>query len=272
MHPHSIRSAELSNNVGRVYAGDHKLCTSWPRVSVVIPALNEAENLPHVFARLPEGLYEVILVDGHSVDGTVAMARQLRPDLKVVAQDRRGKGNALACGFAACEGDIVVMLDADGSTDPAEIPRFIASLCNGADFAKGSRFAPGGESEDITPTRQVGNRILCGIVNIMFKTRYTDLCYGYNAFWTRCLERIRLDCDGFEVETLLNIRATKAGLRVVEVPSHEFCRIHGTSNLNTVRDGWRVLKTIFRERFRQQPAPHTSTPVPSVQPEPSAIV
>jgi hypothetical protein len=104
------------------------------------------------------------------------------------------------------------------------------------------------------------------------QTRYTDLCYGYNAFWAHCLERIRLDCDGFEVETLLNIRAAKAGLRVVEVPSHEFCRIHGTSNLNTVRDGWRVLKTIFRERFRQQPAPRASTPVPSVHPEPSAMV
>jgi glycosyltransferase involved in cell wall biosynthesis len=128
---------------GGVCAGGYRLGASWPRVSVVILALNEAENVPHVFARLPEGLHEVILVDGHSIDGTIAVAQQLRPDLKVVAQDRRGKGNALACGFAACEGDIVVMLDADGSTDPAEIPRFIESLRSGADFAKGSRFVPG---------------------------------------------------------------------------------------------------------------------------------
>src|SRR5690349_22667130 len=120
-------------------------------VSVVIPALNEERNLPHVFAALPDGITEVILVDGGSVDRTVAVARELRPDVVVVHQTRTGKGNTLACGFAASTGDIIVMIDADGSTDPREIPLFVAKLTAGDDFVKGSRFDKGGHSHDITP-------------------------------------------------------------------------------------------------------------------------
>ena len=218
------------------------------RVSVVIPALNEAENLPHVFPRLPDGLHEVIIVDGRSTDGTVEVARRLRPDVRIVKQDGKGKGNALAAGFAAATGDIFVMLDADGSTDAAEIPRFVSALCNGADFVKGSRFAQGGASSDITFTRRLGNRGLNALVNALYGTSYTDLCYGYNAFWARCLPYMRVDCDGFEVETLINVRIAKGGLVIHEVPSYERDRIHGRSNLHAVRDGSRVLRTIALER------------------------
>lgn len=218
-------------------------------VSVVIAAMNEAENLPYVFSRLPEGLHEVILVDGHSADDTVGVARRLRPDVRILTQSGRGKGNAMAEGFDACTGEIIVALDADGSTDPAEIPRFVSALCNGADFVKGSRFAQGGSSTDITRTRSLGNRMLGAFVNTLYGTRYTDLCYGYNAFWARCLPYMRVDCDGFEVETLINVRIAKAGLIVHEVPSFEQVRLHGESNLRTIRDGSRVLRTIVRERL-----------------------
>ena len=126
----------------------------WPKVSVVIPTLNEARNLPHVFSKLPPALHEVIIVDGHSVDDTVATARRLRPDVRIIKQSRSGKGNALACGFAAATGDIIAMVDADGSADPAEIPQFVEALLDGADFAKGTRFAAGGGSSDITRLRR----------------------------------------------------------------------------------------------------------------------
>jgi glycosyltransferase involved in cell wall biosynthesis len=222
----------------------------FPRISVVIPTLNEAANLAHVFARLPRWVYEVIIVDGRSTDDTVAVARALRPDVRIVLQTGRGKGNALVCGFAACRGEIVVMLDADGSTDPAEISSFAAALLGGADFAKGSRFARWGGSEDITRLRRAGNRGLNVLVNVLYGTRYSDLCYGYNAFWARHLESISVDCDGFEVETLINVRVAKAGLSVVEVPSFEASRLHGVSKLSAGRDGWRILRTIFRERFK----------------------
>lgn len=222
---------------------------SQPRISVVIPALNEARNLPHVFAQLPDNIYEVILVDGHSTDDTVAIARALYPDVRVVYQTRRGKGNALRCGFETCRGDIIVMLDADGSADGMEIPLFVATLQRGADFAKGSRFLRGGGSADITRLRRMGNWGLNHLVNVLYGTRYSDLCYGYNAFWAHCLPVMAIDCDGFEVETLIHIRIAKARLKVTEVPSYEGLRIHGASSLNAWRDGWRVLDTILTERF-----------------------
>src|SRR4051794_22230878 len=166
---------------------------SRPRVSVVIPTYNEARNLPHVFGLLPDDVHEVIVVDGNSVDDTVEVARRLRPDVVVVRQNRIGKGNAMACGFAAVTGDVVVMLDADGSADPREIERYVDALVAGADFAKGSRFTEGGGSADITKVRAWGNRWLNRIANILFGTRYTDLCYGYNAFWAYCLPALELD-------------------------------------------------------------------------------
>jgi glycosyltransferase involved in cell wall biosynthesis len=231
------------------------------RVSVVIPARNEAKNIAHVLGALPQGMHEVILVDGHSVDDTVAAARRCRSDIRVVTQSRKGKGNALACGFRAVTGDIIVMIDADGSTAPEEIPDFVASLCRGADFAKGTRFAKGGESLDISHVRQAGNAALNALVNLLFRTRYTDLCYGYNAFWTDVLPVLDLPetvipglggndmiyGDGFEIETLMNVRVAAAGLRIAEVGSVERERLSGESNLHAVRDGIRVLRTISRE-------------------------
>jgi glycosyltransferase involved in cell wall biosynthesis len=222
-------------------------------VSVVIPTINEAQNLPHVFAELPSGLFEVIVVDGHSTDGTTEVAQHLRDDVRIVLEGRRGKGAALARGFAVARGDIIVTLDADGSADPREIPQFVDALLDGADFAKGSRNLAGAGSADLTRIRGLGNRCLGWFVNLLFGTNYTDLCYGYNAFWRTALEAIPVDCDGFEVETLMNIRVARAGLRVREVASYEHERIYGVSNLHAVRDGTRVLRTILRERVRRQP-------------------
>lgn len=241
----------------------------FPRVSVVIPAMNEAENLPHVLATLPVGIHELVLVDGNSVDGTPTVAREHYPTVRIVGQTGRGKGDALQSGFAACTGDIIVMMDADGSTDGGEICRFVDALVAGADFAKGSRFMQGGGSEDITPFRRLGNAFLCGLVNRLFATEYTDLCYGYNAFWRRVLPVIRPDCTGFEVETLINVRAARAGLSVAEVPSVEHLRIYGESSLHPVRDGLRVLRTIVVE-WRRRDA-WVGEPVEAMAPQPSGL-
>jgi glycosyltransferase involved in cell wall biosynthesis len=228
----------------------------WPQVSVVIPTLNEALNLPLVLAELPRDTHEVVIVDGHSTDGTREVARRLWPDAKIVVQTGRGKGEALRIGFEVATGDILVMMDADGSADPSELPRFIETLMDGADFAKGTRFrGEAGGSSDITPLRRVGNQVLSGAVNVLFGTSYSDLCYGYNAFWRHCLPAMSVDCAGFEIETLINIRIGRAQLDVREVPSFERERIHGQSNLRTFRDGARVLRTIMRERLRRAPHP-----------------
>ena len=177
--------------------------------------------------------------------------------MRAITQTRKGKGNAMACGFAAATGDVIVMFDADGSADPAEIPAFVAALVAGADFVKGSRFAPGGGSDDITLLRRTGNAGLNGVANALFGTSYTDLCYGYNAFWADLLPSARparprhpgtpdgmLWGDGFEIETVLNCRVAAAGLRITEVPSVERQRIFGRTNLRTFADGTRVLRTL----------------------------
>lgn len=219
-----------------------------PTVTVVIPAMNEAENLHFVMPLLPPEVDEVVLVDGGSADNTIDVAVRGHRNVTVVRQSERGKGNALILGFEAATSDVIVTLDADGSADPAEIPRFIAALEQGAHFAKGSRFTEGGGSHDITRIRRLGNAALTRTVNVLFRTRYTDLCYGYNAFRRSCLPLLSVDCRGFEVETQINIRAALAELPTVEVASLEHSRISGNSNLNAVRDGVRVLRTIVRER------------------------
>ncbi|MEU9284778.1 glycosyltransferase family 2 protein [Streptomyces sp. NPDC048275] len=244
-------SGEDPQTIGRYRPISSHLAIA-PPVSVVIPAMNEAENLPYVFKTLPHWIHEVVLVDGNSTDNTVEVARELWPEVKVVEQRGKGKGDALITGFEACTGDIIVMVDADGSADGNEIVSYVSALVSGADFAKGSRFANGGGTSDMTPIRKLGNRVLCAAVNAKFGARYTDLCYGYNAFWRHCLDQIDLDCTGFEVETVMNIRVVKAGLKVQEIPSHEYLRIHGTSNLRAVRDGLRVLKVILKERSNRR--------------------
>ena len=131
-----------------------------------------------------------------------------------------------------------------------EIPIFVAALEAGADFAKGSRFLVGGGTTDMPAYRRLGNWSFIVLVRLFFGVRYTDLCYGYNAFWSRILPDLKLNATGFEIETEMNLRVLRARLNVTEVPSFEADRIHGTSNLRTIPDGWRVLKQIFRERFR----------------------
>jgi glycosyltransferase involved in cell wall biosynthesis len=219
-------------------------------VTAVLPTKNEAANLPWVLRRLEGLVHELIVVDANSTDETREIVRDLWPDARIIGQPRKGKGDALAAGFRAATCDIVVMLDADGSTDPLEIPRFIAALSTGADYVKGSRFASGGGSEDITRLRRAGNRVLTTTVNTLWSSNYTDLCYGFTAFWRRHLDVLLVDCPGFEVETLLSIRAASAGLKVFEVPSMEYERRHGVSNLNARTDGVRVLRTIVAERIR----------------------
>ena len=216
-------------------------------VSVVIPARNEAKNLYYLLPYLPPNLSEIILVDGHSTDDTIAVAQKLYPGIRIIRQEGVGKGDAMRVGFAACTQDVIVMLDSDGSADPTEIPHFVEALAKGNDFAKGSRFLKGGGSDDITLLRCIGNKTLCSLVNILFQEHFSDLCYGYNVFRRSCMDVIDLDCTGFEIEAQLCLRIQRAGLKIVEVASIEHARIHGKSNLRTFKDGWRVLRTIFQE-------------------------
>lgn len=223
-----------------------------PRITVVIPALNEARNIEWVLRRLPASVGQVIVVDGRSTDDTIEVALQVRPDIDIVKEMTPGKGAALRAGFGVSTGEYIVMLDADGSMDPTEIDRYVDLLESGYDLVKGSRFVPGGCSTDITRLRRVGNSFLSGAVNLLYGTEFTDLCYGFLAFSRDRLHRLSLAADGFEIETEIVVNAVRAGLSIGEVPSVESPRRSGESNLRTFRDGQRVLRTLLKQRLARR--------------------
>jgi glycosyltransferase involved in cell wall biosynthesis len=235
-----------------------------PRVSVVIPAKNEARNIGWVLGRMPDVVDEVIIVDGLSTDGTLDVARMISPDVVVIHEMRAGKGAAMRAGMSAARGEFIVLLDADGSMDPVEVDRYVEQLALGFDLVKGSRKLEGGGSTDLTPLRDFGNARLLDLANLLFQTDFTELCYGFVGLQRSAIPALGLDADGFEIETQIVTRAVRAGLRIIEVPSTEAPRRFGESNLRTFRDGWRVLRTMLAERF-------AAGSRPPVVPSPGAV-
>lgn len=222
-------------------------------VSVVIPALNEARNIGWVLQRIPASVDEVIVVDGCSTDETVAAALRARPDARIVREARPGKGAALRAGFGHASGDVIVMLDADGSMEPADIVRYVALVEEGYELVKGSRFLPSGGTADISRLRNAGNFALLALANRIYRCSFTELCYGYMAFSSDVLRRLALTADGFEIEAQIVAHALRCELRVAEVASFEAARRSGASNLRTVRDGGRVLRELVRGRVGWSP-------------------
>jgi len=220
---------------------------------VIIPTLNEEENIAGVIRELHQMNYHNILViDGNSNDRTVEVAKEF--GVNVLLQNGRGKGTALRQVFnhESLNGDVVVMMDADGSMSPKEIPLFIEALDSGADLVKGSRFLWYAHSEDMNLIRRIGNKFFISLVNWLCSANYTDLCYGFAAFRKDAIKKLypHLKSTNFEIETEIFIKARKLGLKVVEVPSIEFRRRHGKSNLSAFRDGLKILKTIVEEFFK----------------------
>lgn len=243
---------ERKNTVEKEY---RDLNLNGNKVTILLCTFNEEKNLPFVLPRIPSIADEILIVDGHSKDNTVIVAKKLLPNARIIYQPGIGKGDALRYGIQEALGDIIVMLDVDGSMAPEEIPKFIEPLLKGFDFVKGSRFLPGGGTADMSRHRVFGNWVFTTLTNVFYRCRYTDLCYGYNAFWKKSFKLINLRGNGFEVETEINIKIKKAGLRVLEVPSFETERIHGEGKLHSLKDGWRILTTIFKEMFSARDNP-----------------
>jgi len=219
-------------------------------VTVLIPTLNEEENIAGVIRELGQmGCQNILIVDGNSRDKTVEVAKEFGVD--VIFQNGRGKGAALRQAFShdGLNGGAVVIMDADGSMNPKEIMPFIDALNSGADLVKGSRFLRYGYSEDMSLIRKIGNRFFVFLVNRFWSANYTDLCYGFAAFNNDAIKKLcpYLKSTNFEIETEVFIKAKKLGLKVVEAPSIESRRRHGKSNLCAFKDGIRILKTIIEE-------------------------
>lgn len=223
------------------------------KVSVVVPTLNEVLNIKDVFSNIPGFVDEIVVVDGNSNDGTIEEILKYRSDAKIVVEKPRGKGAAMKLGFEKSTGDLIVMMDADGSHDPEEIARLLEPVLDGYDVAKGSRMLPGGGSDDFTLFRKFGNKIFVNMVNLMYGARYTDLCYGYRAFKREALLELPCKSKGFDIETEQSILIKKTRLKVKEVPSYEAKRKNGRSNLNTLRDGWKIFIMILGEYFNEIP-------------------
>jgi glycosyltransferase involved in cell wall biosynthesis len=192
---------------------------------------------------------EILLIDGNSTDRTVEVAKQLRPDIKVLLQPDKGKGNALRYGIQQARGDIIVTLDADGETNPEDIPRFIEPLLDGYDFAKGSRFIDG-RPPNMPWYRWFGNRVLTATSNLLHGTKYTDICSGYNAYWRSAFLRLKLTYNGFEMEQETLVKIKKAGSKVIEVYHYDAGRLGNTSKVSVLKQGLVDLIVIIRERFR----------------------
>jgi glycosyltransferase involved in cell wall biosynthesis len=216
-------------------------------VSLVIPALNEAHGLRVILPSVPAIVGELIVVDGGSTDATIDVVREMAPHATVIRQTGRGKGNALKCGIAAARGEIIVTMDADGSMNPQDIHRFVADLHAGMDFVKGSRVLPGAGSADFTWLRRMGNTALTRFGNIVFGSRYTDLTYGFNAYWRPTIQHLGALADGFEFEIQAALRAASVGMRTSEVPTYERVRVGGVSKLNPFTDGLAILRIILSE-------------------------
>lgn len=217
-------------------------------ISAVFCALNEEQNLPYVLVNVPGWVDEVLLVDGHSTDMTVEVAKKLCPTIKVVYQPGKGKGDALKYGVQQANGDIIVTLDADGQTDPKDIPRFVAPLLNGYDLVKGTRLVHG-RPTNMPRYRWFGNKILVITCNILYGTRYTDICSGYNAFWKSTFQRLKLTNNGFEMEQEMMVKVKKMGLKVMEMEHHDAGRLGSNSKVSGVKQGlvdwWIIVKEVL---------------------------
>jgi glycosyltransferase involved in cell wall biosynthesis len=220
-----------------------------PYISIIIPTFNEGRSISRTIRevkRVMDGYsYEIIVVDdSRSRDDTRPIAREL--GARVLVPPEGGKGFALIYGFKHARGSILISMDADLSNRPKELKLLIAGIEAGYDVCMGSRFLVGGGSEDMPLIRKFGDKAFVTMVNIMYGSHYTDMCYGYRSFSRSALKRLNLEEKGFGIETEMNIKAQKAGLKILEVPSYEKARGGGSAKLKTFRDGYIILSTILR--------------------------
>jgi glycosyltransferase involved in cell wall biosynthesis len=218
------------------------------KVTVVIPTWNEAGCIESVISEIPRDVVdEIIVVDGHSTDGTAEIVKRI-DGVTLLIQDGKGFGSAIAQGFKAAGGDAIVVLDGDGSHNPADIPKLVDKIDEGYDYVMAARYRPGSRSEDDTFVRYFGNMFFTFLVNVLYKTNISDSLYLFTCIRRTALSGIKLRSRGFEFCVELLVKAHKAGLKIAEVPSNERPRYSGASKVNAFRHGIVILFEILRAR------------------------
>jgi glycosyltransferase involved in cell wall biosynthesis len=225
------------------------------KVSLIIPCLNEAPNLPFVLGGIPRipDILEVLLVDGGSSDNSVSVAQMIRSDIRVIEQCGRGKGDAILTGAREARGEWIMVLDADGSHRPEEITSYIAKIKEGYDLVKGSRYLPEGGTRDNTWDRALLTKITYAVANFLWGTKFTDIGYGMFIVNRQKFLDLSLRARRLDLEYELMIRAVRGGWKILEIPSLEERRQYGRSHLSYVTDGWLILKTILCSGFSTSP-------------------
>lgn len=215
------------------------------KVSVILPTKNEENAIGTILKKCREALenvdHELIVVDD-STDRTAEIAEKL--GAKVI-REVEGYGRAYIEGLRAAEGEVVVMLDADGTYDPLEIPKLIEPIIsNKADIVIGSRFLGEIKHGAMSPIHKLGNRLLTKLTNFFFKSNFTDVHSGMRAARKESIDSLKLSCEGMEFATEMLAKAWRRGLKIMEVPITYHPR-KGDSKLRTFRDGWRHLRLML---------------------------
>ncbi len=225
-----------------------------PLVSVVVPAHNEEPTIAAVVAAIlvsvPDA--EVVVVDDGSEDGTAE--RAIGAGAEVVRLERNGgKGHALREGVRAAVGEILVFIDADGQDDPAEIPAMLAALTPEVDLVLGSRFVGRFNRGAITGLNRLGTRFINTVSRLLFRSGVTDPCAGFRAVRRSALDAVEIKANGYDIEVDVVFQILRSGGRVVEVPAVRSPRASGRSGLNSMRDGFCILRRMVQIRLERQP-------------------
>jgi len=208
---------------------------SKPEVSIIIPTKDEGQGIKSVIASVKKYSSEIIVVDANSNDGTKEVVTKNRT--RFYLDGGLGKGEAVRIGIKKAKGDIIIIFDSDGSPNANDIPKIIKEIKNGADVVITSRRTGGSFDFELSPSgiiRTFGSDLMAYLVNLKFKTNFSDVIYNFRGFRRNALKKLDLCANGFDIEQEMLVKSLYGNFKVVEIPSRENARKWGKSKLHTL--------------------------------------